>query len=45
MAAIVAGMAVIFADVAAAVVAGWEVAHAVPTGRVLTGFAPISKDN
>ena len=45
MAAIVGGVAVIFAYIAAAVVAGWGVAHAVPTGRVLAGFAPISTAN
>jgi hypothetical protein len=45
MAAIVGGVAVIFAYVAAAVVAAWGVAHAAPTGRVLAGFAPITRDN
>jgi hypothetical protein len=35
----------ILAYVAAAVVALWGVAHAVPTGRVLVGFEPISTAN
>ncbi len=38
-------MAAILAYVAAAVVAAWGVAHAVPTGQVLAGFAPITADN
>jgi hypothetical protein len=38
-------MAAILAYFAAAVVAGWGVAHAVPTRKVLTGFAPITADN
>jgi len=45
MAVIVGDVAVILAYVAAAVVAVWGVAHAVPTGRVLAGFAPISGAN
>jgi hypothetical protein len=44
-AAIITAMAAILAYVAAAVVALWGVAHVVPTGRVLAGFAPISADN
>jgi len=35
----------ILAYVAAAVVALWGVAHAVPTGQVLAGFEPISTAN
>jgi hypothetical protein len=38
-------MAAILAYVAGAVVAGWGVAHAVPTRQVLAGFEPISADN
>ena len=38
-------MGAILAYVAAAVVAAWGVAHAVPTRRVLAGFAPITTDN
>lgn len=38
-------MAAILAYVAAAVVAVWGVAHALPTGQVLAGFAPITADN
>jgi hypothetical protein len=38
-------MAAILAYVAAAVVAVWGVAHAVPTGQVLAGFAPVTADN
>ena len=38
-------MAAILAYVAAAVVALWGVAHAVPTGQVLAGFEPISTAN
>ena len=38
-------MGAILAYVAAAVVAAWGVAHAVPTRRVLAGFAPITSDN
>jgi hypothetical protein len=38
-------MAPILAYVAAAVVAVWGVLHAVPTRRVLAGFAPITADN
>src|SRR5512140_3870677 len=45
MAVIIGDMAAILAYVAAAVVALWGVAHAVPTGRVLAGFAPISRAN
>jgi hypothetical protein len=45
MAVIIGDMAAVFAYVAAAVVAVWGVAHAVPTGRVLAGFAPISRTN
>jgi hypothetical protein len=45
MVVIVWDVAVILAYVAAAVVAVWGVAHAVPTSRVLAGFAPISRAN
>jgi hypothetical protein len=45
VAMIIGDVAAILAYVAAAVVTVWGVAHAVPTGRVLTGFAPISKAN
>jgi hypothetical protein len=38
-------MAAILAYLAAAVVAVWGVAHAVPTRQVLAGFAPITADN
>ena len=38
-------MSAIFAYVAAAVVAVWGVAHAVPTRQVLAGFEPIATDN
>jgi hypothetical protein len=38
-------VAAILAYVAAAVVAVWGVAHTVPTGQVLAGFAPITADN
>ena len=38
-------VAAILAYVAATVVAVWGVAHAVPTGQVLAGFAPITADN
>ena len=38
-------MTAILAYVGAAVVALWGVAHAVPTGRVLAGFEPISMAN
>jgi len=38
-------VAAIIAYVAAAIVAVWGVAHAVPTARVLAGFAPITADN
>lgn len=31
--------------IAAAVIASWGVAHAVPTGRVLAGFTPITAAN
>jgi hypothetical protein len=38
-------MSAVLAYVAAAVVAAWGVAHAVPTRRVLAGFGPVSADN
>jgi hypothetical protein len=38
-------MATILAYVAAAVVGLWGVAHAVPTRRVVAGFAPVTADN
>jgi len=38
-------MARILAYVAAAIVAIWGVAHAIPTRQVLTGFEPIAPDN
>jgi len=40
MAMMIGDVAAILAYCAAAVVAVWGVAHAVPTGRVLAGFAP-----
>jgi hypothetical protein len=39
------GMAAILAYLAAAVVALWGVAHAVPTRQVLVSFEPITTDN
>jgi hypothetical protein len=38
-------MATVLAYVAAAVVAAWGLAHAIPTRQVLAGFEPISVDN
>ncbi len=38
-------MSAILAYVSAAVIALWGVAHAVPTGRVVAGFAPVTADN
>jgi hypothetical protein len=38
-------MSALLAYVAAALVAGWGVAHAVPTRQVVAGFGPISVDN
>lgn len=38
-------MATALAYVAAALVALWGVAHAIPTRQVLAGFEPISRDN
>jgi hypothetical protein len=38
-------MATVLAYVAAALVGGWGLAHAVPTGRVIAGFEPVSVDN
>jgi len=38
-------MAALLAYLAGAIVAAWGVAHAVPTRRVLAGFAPITIDN
>lgn len=38
-------MATTLASVAAAVVALWGLAHALPTGQVLHGFEPITRDN
>jgi hypothetical protein len=44
-AVMIGDVAAILAYVAAAVVAVWGVAHAVPTGQVLAGFAPVTADN
>lgn len=38
-------MSSILAYVSAAVIALWGVAHVLPTGRVLAGFAPVTADN
>ncbi|HUO37831.1 MAG TPA: hypothetical protein VMU34_08320 [Mycobacterium sp.] len=38
-------MAHLLAYIAAALVAVWGIAHAVPTKRVVAGFAPITADN
>jgi len=38
-------MATILASLAAALVALWGVAHAIPTSQVLAGFKPITQDN
>ena len=38
-------MSAALAYLAAFLVAGWGVAHAIPTRRVLAGFEPISTDN
>jgi hypothetical protein len=38
-------MSTVLAYVSAAMVAVWGVLHAVPTGRVLAGFEPVSADN
>lgn len=38
-------MATALAYVAAALVGGWGVAHAVPTRQVIAGFEPVSGDN
>ena len=38
-------MAALLAYLAGAIVALWGVAHAVPTRKVLAGFAPITADN
>jgi hypothetical protein len=38
-------MAAFLAYLAAAVVAAWGVAHAIPTRRVLAGFEPVTVDN
>jgi hypothetical protein len=38
-------MAITLASVAAALVALWGVAHAIPTSQVLLGFKPITPDN
>jgi hypothetical protein len=38
-------MAITLAYGAAALVALWGVAHAIPTGQVLVGFRPITQDN
>ena len=38
-------MAITLASVAAAFVAIWGVAHAIPTSQVLVGFKPITQDN
>lgn len=42
---IVADMSAVLAYLAAAVVAAWGLAHAVPTRQVIAGFEPISADN
>lgn len=39
------GMGALLAYVAGAIVAVWGVARAIPTRRVLAGFAPITTDN
>ncbi len=44
-AATIAGMSATLAYAAAAVVAVWGVAHAVPTRQVVSGFGPITADN
>jgi hypothetical protein len=38
-------MPAVFAYVSAALVAGWGVAHAIPTRQVLASFEPICADN
>jgi hypothetical protein len=38
-------MAAVLAYVSAALVAGWGVAHAIPTRQVLASFEPVSTDN
>jgi hypothetical protein len=38
-------MAQVLAYLAAAVIAAWGVAHAIPTRQVLAGFAPVTADN
>ena len=38
-------MSVVLAYISAALVAVWGVAHAVPTGQVLAGFEPVTRDN
>ena len=38
-------MATILASLAAALVALWGVAHAIPTSQVLAGFKPVTQDN
>jgi hypothetical protein len=38
-------MSAVLAYIGAALVAGWGVAHAVPTGQVLAGFEPVTRDN
>ena len=38
-------MATILASAAAAIVALWGIAHAIPTGQVLVGFRPITQNN
>ena len=45
LAPIVKDMAAVLAYVSAALVAGWGVAHAIPTRQVLASFEPISTDN
>ena len=35
----------VLAYIAAALIAVWGIAHAVPTKRVVAGFAPITEDN
>ena len=38
-------MTTVLAYVSAALVAGWGVAHAIPTRQVLAGFEPVTADN
>ncbi len=38
-------MSTVLAYLSAAVIAAWGTAHAIPTGQVLAGFSPITRDN